>query len=549
MLDRLNEDVGSSFARSGAAGADGAMDAELLDWLASVADDPLGFALGAFPWGQAGTILEKFTEPLDWQREVMEDIRQGILTGTLTPEAAPAFAAAAVDALSETQPIQIATATGHGVGKSALVAMIIIWAFTTFPDCRGVVTANTETQLKTKTWAELGRWFNLCWFAREHFVLNATSLVSRDPSRERTWRIDMIAWSETNPEAFAGMHNKGKRLLIIFDEASAIADIIWETIEGATTDADTQIIWLVFGNPTRNSGRFRECFDGGKHASMWRSRQLDSRTVAITNKTRFKRWEEIYGEDSDWFRIRVKGMFPRHGEMEFFSAADVDAAMSPDREVFVDAFTPLAIGVDVARFGRNSSVIFPRKGRDARTIQRRRYSGISTTELANRVFDAFTEWRPDGIFIDGGGVGGGVVDQCREKRLYVWEVQFGGKDDITGVTTDTTGEKYANKRAAMYGALRAWMKTGALPSSPELRTALLAIKYTFNKKDEIQLISKEDLLEENPDLELDDLDALACTFGGPLQRNANAGGEFAHLHNLNQAETEYDPYDPKRMLG
>jgi hypothetical protein len=526
MLDRVMDESASSIADR--AGASDAMADDLLLWLADVADDPLAFSLGAFPWGEKNTILEKYDGPLAWQREIMEQIRQGLLT---------------ID-----EAIQLATASGHGVGKSALVSMLILWAFTTSPDCRGVVTANTETQLKTKTWAELGRWFNLCFFARDHFILNATSLVSRDPSRERTWRIDMIAWSETNPEAFAGMHNKGKRLLIIFDEASAIADIIWETIEGATTDSDTQIIWLVFGNPTRNSGRFRECFDTGRHASMWLSRQIDSRTVAITNKSRFARWEAIYGEDSDWFRIRVKGMFPRHGEMEFFSSSDIDAAMSPEREVFVDAFTPLAIGVDVARFGRNNSVIFPRKGRDARTIERRLYSGISTTELANRVFDCFTEWHPDGIFIDGGGVGGGVVDQCREKRLYVHEVQFGGKDDITGISLDTSGEKYANKRAAMYGAARAWMKTGCLPMIPELRTALLAIKYTFTKKDEIQLISKEDLLDENPDLDLDTLDAFCLTFGGPLARNPNAGGEFPH-HSTATAETEYDPYAPERMLG
>ena len=177
--------------------------------------------------------------------------------------------------------------------------MIVIWAFTTYPDTRGVVTANTETQLKTKTWAELGHWFNLCFFTREYFVLNATSLVSKDPDRERTWRIDMVPWSEKNPEAFQGMHNKGKRLLIIFDEASAIADIIWETVEGATTDADTQIIWLAFGNPTRNSGRFRECFAGGKHADYWHTtaNRLPHRRRSPT-KTRFEQSINAYGEDS-----------------------------------------------------------------------------------------------------------------------------------------------------------------------------------------------------------------------------------------------------------
>jgi hypothetical protein len=355
----------------------------------------------------------------------------------------------------------------------------------------------------------------------------------------------MIAWSEKNPAAFAGLHNQGKRILLVFDEASEIPDIIWETAEGALTDADTEIIWLVFGNPTRNIGRFRECFAGGLHSKQWRSKQIDSRTVRITNKDRFAKWIEVYGVDSDFVRIRVLGQFPRRGEQEFFSAADIDTAMS--RELpYVDRYTPLAIGVDVARYGRNNSVIFPRKGRDARSIERESYNGMDTVELSNRVYGAYERLRPDGIFIDGGGVGGGVVDQCRNKRLFVTEVQFGGRDDISGIVFDTAGEKYANKRAAMYGAARAWMKTGALPNDSNLKIAMLAIKYTYNKKDEIQLISKEDLLEDNPGLVLDDLDALCLTFGGPLAANTNAGGEFVHKPIV---ESEWDPYSPERMYA
>jgi hypothetical protein len=501
------------------------MNPGLLEWLASVADDPYAFALGAFPWGEPGTVLaDHVLDP--WQIWVLCALRDRLIN---TREA-----------------IQIAVASGHGIGKSALVAIIILWAFTTYPDTLGIVTANTETQLKTKTWAAVGKWFNLCFFARQHFTLNATSLTSKDPSRERTWRIDMIPWSEKNPEAFAGMHNEGKRVLVIFDEASAINNLIWETAEGALTDDNTQIMWIAFGNPTRNSGRFKECFAGGKHAEFWLTKQIDSRTVAITNKERFAKWIKAYGADSDFVRVRVLGQFPRIGEMEFFSAADIDAAMSPDREVFVDAFTPLAIGVDVARFGSNNSVIFPRKGRDARSIAREVFNGISTTELANNVHATYDRLRPDGIFIDGGGVGGGVVDQCRAQRLYVIEVQFGGKDDITGVVFDNQGERYANKRAAMAGATRAWLKTGALPFDPDLRTAMLAIRYTFNKQDEIQLVSKEDIMEDNPGISLDDLDALFCTFAGPLAKNAFAGGDHPHRPLV---ETEYDPYAESAMLG
>lgn len=516
--------------------------AALLQWLAEVRDDPLAFVLGAFPWGVPGTALESSRGPVPWAAELMERVRLKLIS----IEAAIAEALrteSAVDGADDV--VQEAVASGHGIAKSATVAQLTLWAFMTYPDCRGVVTANTETQLKTKTWAELGKWFNLCWFARDHFTLNATSLISKDPSRERTWRIDMIPWSEKNTEAFAGLHNKGKRLLLIFDEGSAIPDIIWEVAEGALTDANTQIIWLVFGNPTRNIGRFRECFAGGRFAKFWHSTQIDSRTVPITNKARLQSWIEAYGEDSDFVRIRVLGQFPRTGDMEFFSAAEIDEAMS--REVpYTERNTPLALGVDVARFGRNNSVLFYRKGRDARTIDAAIHSRLSTTALAHQILAAFERYRPDGIFIDEGGVGGGVVDRCREMRLYVTGVQFGSKDDITGIVFDNAGERYVNKRSAMYGALRAWLKGGALPQSPRLRDAMLSIRYTINKADQIQLLSKEDILADNPDIDLDTLDALALTFGGPLAANPAAGGDYPAQPLV---ESEYDPYATERLLA
>jgi len=495
---------------------------ELLAWLAACNKDPLAFVLGAFPWGEPGP-LEAFSGPEDWQREILTAIRDGLLTPS--------------------EAIQLARASGHGIGKSACVAWIIIWAFSTAPDTRGVVTANTEAQLKTKTWAELGKWYNL-FIAREHFTLTATALLSKDPSRERTWRIDQVTWSEKNTEAFAGLHNKGKRILLIMDEASAIPDMIWEVAEGALTDSNTEIIWLAFGNPTRSTGRFRECFPGGRFANSWKSAAIDSREVSITNKRQIAKWIEAYGDDSDFVRIRVKGQFPRTGLMEFFSAAEIEAAMA--REVTTSLSDPLALGVDVARFGANNSVIWPRKGRDARTIARKVYNGINTVELATRVQETHFDLHSDGIFIDGGGVGGGVVDTARNNHLFVYEVQFGSKDDVGGAPWGIQGEKYANKRAAMYGALRAWLKGGAIPNDPSLRNAMLAIKYSFNNKDEIVLMSKEDIMEENPDIMLDDVDALALTFAYPLAPHAEAGGLHPHKPPV---ETEYDPFSPQRMVA
>jgi|SRR6516162_64884 len=485
----------------------------LVEWLASVTDDPYAFVMGAFPWGTESTRLEHETGPEDWQKALLCRIRDGLLTPS--------------------QAIQEATASGHGVGKSACVAWIILWGISTLTDTKGVITANTETQLKTKTWAELGKWYHL-FIARDLFKLTATSLFH--PERERTWRIDMVPWSERNTEAFAGLHNKGKRIILIFDEASAIPDVIWETSEGALTDENTQILWLVFGNPTRNTGRFRDCFPGGSFSDWWHSNRVDSRSVRFTNKEQILRWERAYGLDSDFFKIRVLGEFPRVGEMEFFSTSDVEAAMV--RETTLLPSDPLALGVDVARYGKNASVLFFRKGRDARSIPRQRYQGLSTVTLADKVHEAHFQYHTDGLFVDGGGVGGGVVDNIRAKHLYCYEVQFGAKDDTPHTVFGSNGERYANKRSGMYGAARAWLAHGCLPEEADFKRQFASIKYTLNRRDEIQLISKEDMLRLDPDLELDDIDAFVLTFAHALEPHASAGGEGPHRPLI---ETEYDP--------
>lgn len=491
------------------------MSAPLLDWLASVSSDPQRFVLEAFPWGEGGLAEAKGPEP--WQWGLLGQVKAWLDAGMATTDAVQAA-------------IQLATASGHGVGKSCLVAWIILWAISTFEDTRGVVTANTETQLKTKTWSELGKWYNL-FIGRELFHLSATALFSADKDHERTWRIDMVPWSERNTEAFAGLHNQGKRILVVFDEASAIPDIIWEVTEGALTDANTQIIWVVFGNPTRNTGRFKACWD----ASHWQTFRVDSRSISFTNKARIASWIKFYGEDSDFVRIRVKGEFPRVGEMEFFSGADVEAAMLREPE---PDFGALALGVDVARFGANFSVLFPRRGRDAKTLPRRRFQGLSTVALADQIFEFQREVRPDGILIDGGGVGGGVVDQVRHRQLHCFEVQFGARPTGLGYETNSQGERYANKRAEMYGSLRAWLKVGCIPSDPDLKKQLASITYTLNAKDEIQLTSKEVMMREGKDSP-DDLDALACTFAFPLEPKGRVFG-LGLPEEL--VKSEYHPY-------
>src|SRR5262245_33123574 len=324
----------------------------LLEYLASFRSDPLGFVEAVFPWGEGE--LAKRAGPEPWQRDLLIRVGRG---------------------LSPTEAVFEATASGHGVGKSALVSWLTLWATSTAADTRGVVTANTETQLKTKTWAEIAKWHRL-FCGRGLFKFEATSIFSVDPDHAKTWRVDMVPWSERNPEAFAGLHNQGRRVFMIYDEASAIPDIIWETSEGFLSDENTERLWLVFGNPTRSVGRFRNCFDDPR----WHTNQVDAREISFTNKRQIEQWAKAYGDDSDFFRVRVKGTFPRIGAQEFVPAFSVAAARV--REAEAQRFDPLILGVDVARYGDDESVIVVRKGRDARSTPAMRLRGMDTMQLA-----------------------------------------------------------------------------------------------------------------------------------------------------------------------
>lgn len=506
---------------------------ELLESLASFSNDPLGFVLFAYPWGEPGE-LEDSSGPEPWQRHLLTSIGLGVIS----VETAIAQAMAIGEDV-ESNPIQEARTSGHGIGKSACVSWIIDWAMSTFEDTKGVVTANTENQLKTKTWAELAKWHRLS-ITKELFKMTATARFSIDPDHEKTWRVDMVPWSEKNMEAFAGLHNKGKRIIIIFDEASAIADPIWETTEGALTDKNTQIIWCCFGNPTKNSGRFRECFDTGRFSHRWNSLAIDSREVSITNKGQIQKWIDDYGEDHDFVRVRVRGMFPRTDATGFISleiAREAALRQLPERNDL-----PVVLGVDVARFGNDSSVIYPRRGRDARSIQPRLYKGLTTLQLANRVYDAYMEFNAIAVFVDGGGVGGGVVDQLNALGVPVFEVQFGAGSDVSNPLEPSA--KYLNKRAEIWGSMRSWLKTGCIPETvPQvdspLPEELAGPTYTYSREDYLQLESKKDMRRRglsSPDLS----DALACTFAYPVLETS-IGNEYAQ-----DSYSDPDPFFSER---
>lgn len=457
---------------------------ELVAAIEQFYDDPLGFVMFVFPWGEKGGPLEDFDGPDKWQREQMERLRTGI-------QADPEYT------------IREAIASGHGIGKSAEVAWIILWAMSTRPHMSGVVTANTTNQLKTKTWRELAVWHKR--MINEHwFKWTATQFMHVE--HPETWFTAAIPNTENNSEAFAGLHSRYN--LIIYDEASAIPDKIWEVSEGAMTDP--RAIWLVYGNPTRNTGRFRECFASDAH--RWTTRQIDSRTCKMTNKREITEWVKTYGEDSDFVRVRVRGVFPRAGSMQFISSEDVDLAMS--REVPYEAHyqQPIILACDVARYGDDKTVITLRQGR--KVVGQHKYRELSTMEVAREVANKIREYRPAVNFVDEVGVGAGVVDRLRDLGFTVIGVNGGTKPEDE--------ETYYNKRVEMWGRMRDWIRHGGeLPYDMDLRTALIGVEYGYSDArtgEKIRLERKQDMKKRGLDSP-DEGDALAMTFFHELAPN------------------------------
>ncbi|MXP27917.1 terminase [Porphyrobacter algicida] len=458
--------------------------------------DPLGFVLWAFPWGVEGTSLEDEDGPDEWQREQLTAIGERLREDPHTP-------------------IKDATASGHGIGKSTEVAWLILWSTMTHENTRGVVTANTESQLRSKTWPEVAKWYGLLQFdvLREMFRLEATSLHATEPGRERTWRFDAIPWSERNPEAFAGLHNAGKRIVLLFDEASSIIDAIWDTASGALTDAGTEILWFAYGNPTRNTGRFHSAIVG-RHRTEWQHRMIDGRDVKRTNKAQLQAWIETYGEDSDFVRVRVKGQFPRAGSTQFIGSDLVQAARKRDVPELLSE--PLIFGVDCARFGGDHSTLAMRRGRDARSLEWRRWYDLDAMTLAGDIALEAKRWHPQAVFVDAGNIGAAVIDRLRQLGVQnVFEVWFGGK----GREATWAGQvrvKTKNKRAEMWTTMRAWLATGAIPDSDDLEADLTAPEYGYAADQvSIQLESKKDMRARGMPSP-DDADALACTFAEPV---------------------------------
>ncbi len=453
----------------------------------SFAYDFEGFVRWVFPWGEKGTELEDFEGPDQWQLDVMNSVKEHLYTNPLGI-------------------YRDATSSGHGIGKGAMSAWIQLWLMSTRPHLNGIITANTWTQLKTKTWRELAIWhkraINSHWF-------KWTETRFYRIGHQETWYCTPVPNNEHNSEAFAGQH--GRNTLIIYDEASAIPDKIWEVSGGVN---DPRTMWFVFGNPTLSTGRFKQCFQG-RMADRWVTRNVDSRDCIMPNKEELELDIEVWGEDSDYVRVRIRGIFPRIGEEQFISGEAVMLAQR--RRVEVPWGTPKLLGVDVARYGSDMTVFVGRHGRKLAKIQK--FRDLNTMEVADRVIAEKKRAGIDVIFVDGIGLGAGVVDRLRQLNHDVVEV-------ISGSKPDSENEDVCyNKRAEMWYRGRDWLETADIPDDPELEEDLTEIKCFYDNRHRIQMEKKSDMKKrglKSPDIG----DALMMTFAHavpPVRRGGRSG--------------------------
>jgi len=468
----------------------------------AIKDHLLAFVKFVYPWGKPGTPLELYHGPRIWQAEDLDEI-----THHLAHQNAR-FAQGQIPEM-----FRKATASGRGPGKSAEVAWLAHWMMTTRLGSTTIITANTEMQLKSRTFAELTKWvtmsMNAHWF--DLTVLSMRPAPWFEKALKEQLSIDTgyyyaqgQLWSEENPDAFAGVHNP-LGVLVIYDEASGIPNAIFSVTEGFFTEPIVNRFWLVYSNARRNSGGFYDCFH--THREHWRLRHLDSRTVEGTDPKIYQGLIDKYGIESDVVRIEVLGQFPNQGARQFISSTVVHDAV--ERQVQEDAGAALILGVDVARFGDASTVARFRRGRDARSIPPVVIKHRDNMYVANELAHLIDRYHPDAVSIDVGNASG-VIDRLREMGYKVHEVWFGKA---------ASQPEYANVRTEIWARMREWLNGGCIDHDARLFGDLTAPEYDFfgKAKDAVMLESKESM-EDRGVPSPDHGDALALTFAHHVAR-------------------------------
>lgn len=412
---------------------------------------------------------------------------------------------------------RVSIRSGHGTGKSCLFAWIALWALVCFWDVKVPTTAPTAHQLSDIIWPELEKW-------RAQMLEPWRSAISVRGDKATMAGTPGFVAARTgrreSPEALQGFH--AEHLIFLIDEASGIPEVVFEVARGALSTEGARI--LMAANPTRLTGYFYNSHH--RNRDLWTRFQFSCLDSPRVSPSYSKEIAEEYGEDSDMYRVRVLGDFPHASEMQFMPGDVVDAAMGKHLREDMYEFAPVVIGVDVAMFGGDRSVVFLRQGLMSKLLFQTR--GIKPEDLASRVVAFEDEYRADAVIVDATGVGEAVMSSLRLMNRSPIAFYAGGASML---------ENCYNRRAEVWYKMRKWLYDGgAIPDSNDLRDDLIGPEYSTNSKGQLQLERKQDMKKRglaSPDL----ADALAVTFGSEVRKS---GGGVSGIYDT--GDEDYDVY-------
>ena len=423
--------------------------------------------------------------------------------------------------------LRLAIKSGHGVGKSTVLAWTIIWFISLFDRAKVLATAPTAIQLEDVLWTELQYWhanmhpwFNiqLRWTSTKFFAIS-------DPTQ--------VAWARTsrkeNPVALQGRHSGN--LLLIVDEASGVDDVIYESARGSFSTPGAKAI--LASNPTRAEGYFHKvCTDEKTRWTVFTFSSLDSPLVSPSFA---KDIAEEFGEDSDIYRVRVLGEFPKQSAAQLIPTELVETAVKRkilEKDV---VHAPLVYGIDTAWEGDDKSVFVKRKGLHSDVVGA--WRGLDHMLLADVIAEAWNRERPDAVFIDAA-MSAGLIDRLRQLGFSPTPVYFGGKP--------LDQKRYINKRTEMWVKIKNWLEQGgAIPNEKQLKEDLIGPVYFFSPAGKMALERKKDMKSrglKSPDYG----DALALTFAADVWPAEKPYSKYDNEAHMGTGTRDYDPLDMER---
>jgi len=420
---------------------------------------------------------------------------------------------------------KISVRSGHGIGKSTAASWAMIWFVLCRYPVKVVVTAPTTSQLYDALFAELKRWVKELPDVWKQLLDSKTDRIELKSSPTEAFISARTSRAE-QPEALQGVHSD--YVMLVADEASGIPEAVFEAAAGSMSGHNA--VTILLGNPTKSSGFFFDTHNRLKHE--WWTRRVSCYDSKRVSKAYIDDMASRYGEESNAFRVRVLGEFPRSDDDTLIGVELVDSAFHRDVSPTSDA--PIVWGLDVARFGTDATALAKRQGNTVSEIRKwRNLDLMQTTGAVVAEYEAMKpEDRPIEILVDSIGLGAGVVDRLRELNMPA--------RGINVAESPAMGTIYTNLRAELWGKMKAWLEKRdcKLPKDDALLAELVAPRYAFNSNGKMKLESKDEMRKRgigSPDM----ADALALTFasdaavglygkgyqsqwGKPIKRNLRA---------------------------